>query len=143
MKILLGELIHFLCKIHLPRNILWAKLFRSTCPLITPSSCYPFISIYQADLIINSLGFVYLNGDACANKRMCVAPMSIIRQVGKAAKNIPLAFPGFARGIWDNFRISAGFPGYPSAFLGLPAYVLRKQTGRLTSRKNNKNASPH
>lgn len=43
------------------------------------------------------------------------------RRVGKAAKNIPPAFPGFARGIRDNFRISAGFPAIPAAFPGLPA----------------------
>ena len=56
---------------------------------------------------MNSLEPVYLNRDAYANKRTCVAPMSIIRRVGKAAKNILPAFPGFAQGIRDNFRISA------------------------------------
>jgi hypothetical protein len=39
--------------------------------------------------------------------------MPIIRRVGKAAKNIPPAFLGFARGIRHNFRISAGSPGHP------------------------------
>lgn len=83
---------------------------------------------------MNLFEHIYLNKDTCANKRtLCVAPMSIIRRVGKAAKNIPPAFPGFARGIRDNFRISAGSPGYPCTLPGLPAYVLRKQTGRLTS----------
>lgn len=67
---------------------------------------------------MNSLEPVYLNGDACANKRTCVTPMSIIRWVGKAAKNIPPAFPGFAQGIRDNFRISAGFPAIPAPSRG-------------------------
>lgn len=60
----------------------------------------------------------------------CAAPMSIIRRVGKAAKNIPPAFPGFARGIRDNFRISAGFPAIPAAFPGRSRRVRVTEANR-------------
>lgn len=91
---------------------------------------------------MNSLGPVYLNGDACANKRTCVADVD--NPPGRQSREkYSAGVSGIRTGYSGQFQDIRGIPGYPCALPGLPAYVLRKQTGRLTSRKNNKNASPH
>lgn len=93
---------------------------------------------------MNSLGRVYLNEDVCVNKRTCVYNADVDNPPGRQSREkYSSGVSGIRARYSGQFQDIRGIPSYPCAFPGLPAYVLRKQTGRLTSRKNNKNASPH